>query len=190
MPQIDGVISFLDSRSFGTIWFWLALIGMWSAAGRSVLGVPSEVLARARRAQIDGEPEAPAVITLLDWLSLTLPRWRLGPKEGAVFLAVSSFLLSSLAILGFGYGLEMAQALTLLLLPFMALFWMRVRLARRLASLLSSGQDGTRPIAGIAAEAVRRMQTHRWLVTALSIVAVAATALWGTLWALMNPNGM
>lgn len=190
MPQFDGLISFLDSRSFGTIWFWLVVIGLWSATGRNVLGVPTEVLARAHRAQKAADLESPAVVNLLDWLSLTLPRWRLGPHEGAAFLGFSAFALTSLAIFGFGYGLELAQALTLLLVPFAILFWMRVRLARRLIPLLDAGQAGQRPVAGVGADAVRMMIRHRRLVTLLSIAAVALTALWGTLWALMNPNGL
>lgn len=190
MPEFDGLIRLLDSRSFGTIWFWLALLGMWSATGRTILGVPSEVLLQARRAQAAGEPESPAVITLLDWLSLTLPRWLLGPQEGAIFLAVTSFLMSSIAILGFGYGLEMAQALTLLLVPFLILFWMRVLLARQLAPLLAAGQAGERPLDGVATDAGRYMIRHRRLVSLLSVFSVAVTAGWGTLWALTHPNGL
>lgn len=190
MPQFDGVISFLNSRSFGTIWFWLALLGMWSAAGRNVLGVPVEVLTRARRAQAADEPGHAAVITLLDWLSLTLPRWHLEAREGALFLAVTAFLMTSLAIMGFGYGLEMAQALTLLLLPFAVLFWLRVGLARRLALLLRDEPGDPRPVPEIGSEAVRLMVRHRRIFTALSIFAVSATALWGALWALMHPNGL
>lgn len=188
MPQFDGIISLLDSRSFGSIWFWLVLIGMWSAAGRTVLGVPSEVLTHARRDH-DLHPEGPGVITLLDWLSLSLARWHLSQTEGAAFLGASSFALTSLAVLGFGYGLEMAQALVLLLTPFWLLFWMRVRLARHLLPLLQAGQVGERPVAEVADEAIRRMLTHRRLVTALSIVSVAVAALWGTFWALMHPYG-
>lgn len=190
MPQFDGLISFLDSRSFGSIWFWLVLVGMWSATGRNVLGIPAEVLTRARYAQKAGDAEGPGVVALLDWLSLALPRWRLGPREGAVFLGVAAFLLTSLAMFGFRYGLEMAQALTLLLVPFLILFWMRVRLARRLIPLIAEAEAGQRPISAIAADAVRHMQRHRRLVTVLSVVAVALTALWGTLWALMHPNGL
>ncbi|MDB6178816.1 hypothetical protein PAF17_15065 [Paracoccus sp. Z330] len=190
MPEFDGWIRLLDSRSFGTIWFWLALLGMWSATGRNVLGVPSEVLQQARRAQSAGEPEHPAVITLLDWLSLTLPRWLLGAQEGTFFLAVTSFLMTSIAILGFGYGLELAQALTLLLLPFLILFWLRVRLARSLAPLLESGQSGDRPLSGVAADAAQRMTRHRRLVSMMSVLSVALTAAWGTLWALTHPNGL
>lgn len=190
MPQIDGVIGFLDSRSFGTIWFWIVLIGLWSASGRHVMGVPAEVLMRARQARRAGRPEADEVIALLDWLSLTLPRWRLGRSEGAIFLGASLFALTSLAILGFGYWLEMAQALTLLATPFLVLFWMRVWLARGLAPVLAEAQSGARPVAEAAAEAIRRMVIHRRLASVLSIASVAATALWGTLWMLMRPYGL
>ncbi|MEO1959822.1 MAG: hypothetical protein ABGW82_02395, partial [Paracoccus sp. (in: a-proteobacteria)] len=191
VPQFDGLVSFLDRRSFGSIWFWLALVGMWSATGRNVIGVPVEVLAAARRASVrDASEEGLAAITLLDWLSLTLPRWQLGRREGAIVSGVTTFLLTSLAILGFGYELEMAQALALLMAPFMALFWMRVRLARRLIPLLQAGQAGETPIADVAAGAVRLMNRHRRLVLLLSVVSVAATALWGALWALVHPNGL
>lgn len=190
MPQIDGVISFLDSRSFGTVWFWVVLVGLWSASGRRVLDVPSEVLLRARRAAGAGRPEADEVIALLDWLSLTLPRWRLGRTEGAVFLGLCLFALTSLAILGFGYGLEMAQALVFLASPFAILFWLRVWLARGLELLLSDAQTGARPVADVAGQVLQRMQRHRWLVSVMALATVAATAFWGTLWMLMHPYGL
>jgi len=145
VPQFDNLLGLLGSRSFSSIWFWLVLIGTWSMVGRSVLGVPTEVLSRAHQAQGQGDGQGTAVITLLDWLSLILPRWQLGAREGAVFLGVTSFLITSLAVLGFGFGLEMAQALTLLLVPFWALFWMRVRLARRLVPLVHAAQEGRAP---------------------------------------------
>jgi hypothetical protein len=190
VPHYDGLISLLDSRSFGSVWFWIVLIGLWSMAGRTIIGVPVEVVLRARRAQAAGEPEGHGVITLLDWLSLVLPRWHLGSREGALFFGLAVFLLTSLTIFGFRYGLEMAQALTLLTWPFFLLFWMRVRLARQLIPLLRAGQEGESPVAVVATEAIRRMIGHRRLVMLVSILAVALTALWGTLWALMHPYGL
>lgn len=189
MPQFDNLTGLLGSRSFSSIWFWLALVGMWSATGRSVLGVPSEVLARARTAQGTGDAQGTAVITLLDWLSLILPRWHLGAREGVVFLGVTSFLMTSLAVLGFVFWLEMAQALTLLLTPFWVLFWMRVRLARRLIPLVHAAQEGRAPVAQAADDAARAMIWHKRFVTILSMVAVAVTALWGALWTVMYPAG-
>ncbi|RJL00697.1 hypothetical protein D3P06_13205 [Paracoccus aestuarii] len=189
MPQVNSLIGLLDSRSFATIWYWLVLLGMWSATGRSVLGVPTEVLTRARLAQSHGQSDGTAVITLLDWLSLVLPRWRLGPREGVIFLGVTSFLLTSLGVFGFVFWLEMAQALFLLLLPFWLLFWLRVGLARRLVPLIEAAQDGRADLSQAAEQAARRMVWHRRWVTLLSMVAVAVTVLWGTLWTLMHPNG-
>ncbi|MFV0386554.1 hypothetical protein [Paracoccus sp. (in: a-proteobacteria)] len=189
MPQIDGIISLLDSRSFGTIWYWVVLIGMWSAAGRNVIGIPTEVLSRARYAR-NSQPEGVAVMNLLDWLSLVLPRWHLRRQEGAVFLAVSAFLLTSLAIMGFRHDLEMAQALTLLLLPFAILYWLRVLLARRLLPLVMRAQDGDLPVTELAAQVIRRLTWHRRAVTLLSVVSVATTGIWGAIWSLLHPNGL
>ena len=189
MPQFDSLVGFLDSRSFGTVWYWLMVIGLWSFTGRAIIGVPVEVLGRARTALADGKADAPVVLHLLDWLSLVLPRWQLGGREGAVLLAVTGFGLTSLAIMGIGYGLELALAAFLLLLPLAILFWMRVLLARRLMPLLAAAEQGTRPVPEAAAEAVRRMVIHRRLVTLLSMLAVAITAIWGALWSVIHPYG-
>ncbi|WP_347139299.1 hypothetical protein [Paracoccus sp. SSK6] len=189
VPQFDSLIGFLDSRSFGTIWYWLVVIGTWSLTGRSVIGVPVEIVSRARSAVQAGEGESPAVLHLLDWLSLMLPRWRLGAQEGVILLALTGFGLTSLAIMGIGYALELALAGFLLLLPLAILFWMRVVLARRLMPLLEAAEQGARPIPDTAAEAVRRMVIHRRLVTILSMAAVAITALWGALWSVVHPYG-
>ncbi|MBK4215424.1 hypothetical protein JJJ17_05740 [Paracoccus caeni] len=189
MPLLNSLLGFLDSRSFGTVWFWLVLLGMWSVAGRGVLGVPMDVINRARAALRQQEPDSGEALHLMDWLSLTLPRWRLGLREGAVFTALVAFGLSTLGILGFAYGLEMAQALTVLLLPFLILFWMRIRLARRLTPLLTEAETGQRPLDQIAAEAVNQMIWHRRFQTLLSMGAVIAAAISGTIWVLNHPFG-
>ena len=185
MPQFNGFLSLLDSPSFMTIWYWVVLIGLWSVLGRGTLGVPGDVIARARR-----EPTGEPGLILLDWLSLCLPRWRLGPREGAVALAIALFVLTSLAILGFGYGLELAQAALLLLVPLCILFVMRVRLARSLTPLIEAARAGETPPGETARAALRRILLHRRLFTVLSILSVTVTAMWGTLWGLMHPNGL
>lgn len=189
VPQFDSLMGFLDSRSFGTVWYWLVVIGIWSATGRSVIGVPAEIVTRARAAGPGEDSTSPLVLHLLDWLSLVLPRWRLGRREAAAFLGVTGFALTSLGIMGLVYGLEMALAAFLLLLPLAVLFWMRLLLARRLMPLLDAAERGTRPVPEVATEALRRMATHRRLVTILSMVAVAVTAMGGALWSVLHPYG-
>ena len=75
MIEPEGILTLLNSRSFGSIWFWATLLFAWTLVGRRVLGVPADVLGAAgRRADLPGDD--PASLLLLDWLSLTLPRRR------------------------------------------------------------------------------------------------------------------
>ena len=187
MIEPEGILTLLNSRSFGSIWFWATLLFAWTLVGRRVLGVPADVLGAAgRRADLPGDD--PASLLLLDWLSLTLPRRRVGAGEGALLLGLGAFLLTALAVLGFGYGLEMAQALVLLALPFVLVMVLEIRLARRVADVLHRAQTGA-PVNQAGAEAARMMRRHRILVTLISVLAVALTAFYGAIWMLMHPFG-
>lgn len=188
MPPTEGILALLDSRSFGSIWFWVIVTFAWTMAGRRVLGVPPDVVAAAGRVK-PGPQDDPAALMLLDWLSLTLPRWRIDRREGAVALGLGSFLLTTLAVLGFAYGLEMAQALVLLVLPFALLFALELRLAARLRGLLAQAGTGM-PVNRAGADAARLMRRHRMVVGLVSILAVALTALYGAIWMLLHPFGV
>lgn len=195
MFQPNGFLALLDSRSFGTVWFWLLLTIGWTLAGRRVLGVPMDVIMQARRAGVrtaDASADADAVtaLALLDWLSLTLPRWRIVRRDGAVLTGVAAFLLASLAVLGFAYGLEMAQAIVLLTIPFGLVFLSELRLAPRVWGLLEQARLGQRSANEIAAEAARLMRRHRLLTILLSFLAVAVTAFYGAIWMLIHPFGI
>ncbi|MDO5613577.1 MAG: hypothetical protein Q4G14_10100 [Paracoccus sp. (in: a-proteobacteria)] len=185
MPHLTGFLDLLGARSFSSIWFWLVLVTAWTVSGRAVLGVPLDVLTRARR-----DPDGPAGLLLLDWLSLTLPRWRIGPRDGLWLLGAACFGLTVLAVLGFGYGREMAQALALLLVPFALLLLMRLRLAQLLIPLLDAAQHGATPPEAAVAEAMRQINRHRNWAFVLSVLAVAVTAAWGTMYRLMHPFGI
>lgn len=185
MPQFTGFLHLMDAPSFASIWYWLLLLLGWTLAGRAVLGVPMDVITRARRS-----PEGAPGVALLDWLSLNLPRWQVGPGDGVGLLAVAGFVLGALAVLGFAYGLEAAQALLLLVLPFAALLGLRLRLARRLLPVMMAAQTGETAPEEAAAQAVRAVIRHRRWASALSVLAVALTALWATIWGLAHPFGV
>lgn len=187
MLRPEGILALLDSRSFGSIWFWVILMLAWTMAGRRVLGVPSDVIAGAVGTE-PGPEDDPAALTLLDWLSLTLPRWRIDQREGAILLGLGAFLLTALTVLGFGYGLEMAQALVLLVLPFALLFALELRLARRLRAVLARAEVG-QPVNEAGAEAARLMRRHKTVAVAMSILAVALTAFYGAVWMIAHPFG-
>ncbi len=220
MAGYDGFMRLLDLRSFSSVWYWLALLSAWTIVGRGMLGVPGEVLHRARvalraageaaggtgvepgdkaaddagdktRNDAGGGTGAVPVegLLLLDWLSLTLPRWRVAPTDGAILAAVGAFILTSLVVLGFGYGLELAQAMVLLAAPLAVLLLMRVRLAQRLRPLLDDAHAGRITAARAADAAAAAMTRHRLQAVVLSMLAVAAAAVRGTWWVIMHPYG-
>ncbi|MTH65401.1 hypothetical protein [Paracoccus shanxieyensis] len=182
----QGILTILDSRSFASIWFWLLLTLCWTLAGRRVAGVPSDVLAAIRKPQ---GPDDPAALLLLDWLSLTLPRRHLGQVEAIVMLACATFVLTALFLLGFIYGLEMAQALVLLLLPFAVLYAAELRLCRRLSGLVEAAETGAVSVNDAAAAAAKLMRRQRLAINIGSILAVAVTAWRGAIWIVTHPFG-
>lgn len=191
VPFSGGLIELLDTRPFLSVWFWLWFVTAWSWSGRNVLGVPLDVIRAARSALSGDAPprDAPQALVLFDWLSLHLPRARPGRLETQILLAGSGFVAAVLFVLGFRFGISMAQALFFLTVPFIALFWMRVRLAERLAPLLEQASAG-RPVNDAARDALRLIGIHRVLFGLLSFVTVVITALWGMLWLLTHPNGL
>lgn len=190
----QSILAILDSRSFASAWFWLLLLLAWTLAGRRVLGVPGDVIHAARRPEdaegaVPATADDPAALRLLDWLSLSLPRWRPNPRRDALVLGGAAFLLSALAVLGFGYGLEMAQALVLLILPFALLAALELRLARRVAALVEAAETGALSANHAGAEAARLMARHRGLVGLVSVVALAVIAWHAAVWMLTHPFG-
>ncbi|NHF72241.1 hypothetical protein [Paracoccus xiamenensis] len=187
---LTDILSFLDARSFSSPWFWAVLLTVWTLSGRRVVGIPVDVPAQAARALREQPGEASAeVFALLDWMSLSVPRWQAGPRTGAVLTALICFALSVLAILGFSFGLEMAQALVLIGLPQALLLALRARLAGQLYWVLEAAELG-QPAAEAAAEALRRINRYRILHGIISVLAVVVTAFWASLWMLMHPNGL
>ncbi len=187
------MLTHLDTRAFSSLWYWVLLSVAWTWVGRGALGVPSELVAQVRRqAPADGAADAPSPesVLLLDWLSLAAPRWRIVPRDGMALLAVACFVLSGLAMLGFGYGVETAQALFLLAGPLAVLGVLRVRLAAQMRAILRQAEHGTLEIEEAAARAAQGMTRHHRQVMALSVVAVGVTAVWGTLWMAAHPNGL
>ncbi len=176
MSSLSTLFDLLGSRSFTSLWYWLAFAGIWSAVTRNSLGIPAEVVLRARRGE-DWQ-------TLHDWLVLALPHWRVGPVAGAVLTALCCFMLTVLASLGFSHQMEAAQALFLLAAPLLLLLALRVRLALGLAQLLA-----TTPPEAATQTAARRLVRHGWLGVALSLLAIAAASVAAAIWIARHPFG-
>lgn len=164
MELLDSVFELIDMRSFSALWYWIAVAVLWSSTSHWVLGIPSDMIWRARRvggqAQTDVE-ELARINTqrLLEVVDSGL----------VVVIGLASFWLSVLAVLGFWYGIEFAQALFLLLAPMTIVVWLSVRASRRIAGGENRG------------EALhRRLVIHRRVTQGVGMVAIFVTGMYGT----------
>ena len=163
MEIYQTIFEMIDMRSFSNLWFWIALAVMWSSASHWVIGVPFDMIVRARRhggqAQVDLEDIVRVNVNRLLYI---------GHVSGIWLLAFGCFLLSGLFLLGFVYGVEFAQAVFLLALPMAMLLAMSMATARVIYELELSGED-------LRARLVR----HRIYTQVLGVVSIFVTALWG-----------
>ena len=143
--------------------FWIALAVVWSTASHWVLGVPFDMVLRARR--YGGEAEA----DLEDIVRINVNRLLyISQVSGLWLLGLGFFVLTSLVLLGFVYAIEFAQALLLLGFPM------------SLVGLLSLSTARLIRIEGSTGEVLRRrLMRHRLYTQIIGMVSIFVTALWG-----------
>ena len=112
MDLYTTVFEMIDMRSFSNLWYWIALAVAWSSASHWVLGVPYDMVLRARR--LGGQAER----DLEDMVRINVNRLLYIVRvSGAWGMGIACFLLTVLALSGFVYRLEFAQSLFLLGFP-------------------------------------------------------------------------
>lgn len=157
------ITQMVDMRSFSSLWFWLAVAVYWSLSSHWVLGVPQDMIHRARRLGGAAVGDLEAIVRINSQRMLYYAR------EGHVALiAVTTFLVTVLGLLGFAYDIELAQALLFFLVP--AVF--QALLSIRSARLIEAGE-------GEGEALFRRLFRHRLSVQVLGMVSIFVTGLYG-----------
>lgn len=157
------VFELIDMRSFSNLWFWIMLAVIWSRTSHWVLGVPFDLVSRARR----GGAQAAADLEILVQISCRRLVY-IADVLGAWLTAFATFALASFATLGFGYGFEFGQALFLLVAPLALVAALNMRLARRVQTEATTG-----PLLW------RRIRRLRLVVQAIGLTAIFIAAFWG-----------
>jgi hypothetical protein len=157
------ILDLIDLRSFSNIWYWIVLVAVWSMATHWVLGVPQDVIARARR----HGGQAAAELAVMLRVGIRRRMWVLAPF-GHWLLGLAFFGMTVLVLLGFVYRIEFAQAAVLLLGPMVLVFALGQRLARRIMALPED-----------APEVHALLANHRALVQAIGGLSIFLTTLWG-----------
>lgn len=155
----------IDLRSFSNLWYWIALAVTWSSASHWVLGIPFDMVLRARRQ--GGE----ALADLNDLARININRILYVTGEaGVLLLGIVACLLTMLGMLGFGYAVEFCQAIFMLAFPLSLVGLISVKTARRIRNRAIEGGD-----------LIRALGRHRIWVQLIGMVAIAVTAMWGML---------
>ena len=163
MDWYGTVFEMIDMRSFSNLWFWIVLAVVWSSASHWVIGVPFDMVARAKRNGGKAEQD------LEDLARINANRLLFIVDEAGLWLSgMISALLTMLAVLGFWYDVEFAQAVFLIAAPMTLVFLLSVASSRRIVA-----EDGQ-------GEALwRRLRIHRLISQVIGMVAIFVTAFWG-----------
>lgn len=163
MDWYGPVFEVIDMRSFSNLWYWIGLAVVWSTTSHWVLGVPYDMVLRARRK--GGEAE----VDLEDMVRINSNRiLHIVQVSGLWLLAFICGSLTMLAMLGFLYSVEFAQALFLLAFPLSIVGMLSMLTAQRIR------RDGDK------GEALRRRLTrHRVATQFIGMLSVFVTAMWG-----------
>ena len=164
MELFETVFEVIDMRSFSNLWYWLALAVVWSSASHWVLGVPHDMVGRARR---EG---GQAMQDLEDLARINVNRILGLMEQGAILLAgLVAFWLTALGLTAFWYDVEFAQAVFLLAFPLVFVGWATLRSCHRIANGENRGE----------ALCHQLIVLRRW-TQVTGMVAIFVTALYGT----------
>lgn len=135
---------------------------MWSTTSHWVLGVPFDMIARARKDETTAQD-------LHDLVNINIRRLLYVTRvSGMWMIAIAAFVFTVLVVLGFYYWVEFAQALFLLLTPLAIVGVLRLSAAQQIATTAPEGEA-----------LYRRLTRHRMKVQAIGMVSIFITSLWG-----------
>lgn len=161
----DLIFVLIDFRSFSSLWYWLVLAVLWSSVSHWVMGVPFDLLNRARRSGGEAMDDLTALARINARRMLYISR-----NGGLWVIGMTFFLLTLLVLLSVFYRVELAQAVLCLFAPMVLVAYLSLRAALRIESQVPEGEA-----------LVRLLMRHRFLVQFIGMVAIFVTALFGML---------
>ena len=157
------IFELIDMRSFSNLWFWIALAVMWSSTSHWVIGVPFDLIQRAKRQA--GQP----LTDLQSLVRINVNRiLYIATTSGLWIVGIATALLSVLLMLGFYYHIEFAQAVACLLVPMCLVGSLTVRTAK----LINDGEN-------TGAALFRRLSRHRLTTQLIGVLSIFITSMWG-----------
>jgi len=170
----EAIFDVIDMGSFSSIWYWIVLAVIWSSASHWVLGVPFDMIARARRQGGQAEADLDAMVRLSVARILYVTQISAGWIMG-----FAAFFYTALLMLALWYRIELAQAIALIALPLTCVGLMSVAAAQQIAA---NALDGV--------TLYRRLVRHRLWTQVIGMVSIFVTATYGMYHNLAVPAGL
>lgn len=163
MSLYQVLFELIDMRSFSNLWYWVMLAVMWSSSSHWILGIPFDLITRARKTggalQYDLEQLVRINCDRMLFISST---------AGLIMVAFLGFLLSTLLMLAVVYNIEFAQAVLFLVVPMSIVSMMSLRTA----ALIRAGDDRGEAL-------YRRLHRQRISTQALGMLSILVTSMFG-----------
>ena len=157
------IFELIDLRSFSNLWYWIALAVLWSSVSHFVMGVPFDMITRARRhggeAMDDLEHMAKINANRLLFISRNAGLW---------LIAFTCFALTLLSMLAVFYAVEFAQAVLLMFAPMVLVSYLTLRTAFAIETNAPKGEA-----------MIRHLMRHRFVTQLIGIVSIFVTAMFG-----------
>ncbi|WP_373352700.1 component of SufBCD complex [Pseudoroseicyclus sp. CXY001] len=167
MSFTDLLFQVIDFRSFSNIWYWIVLAVAWSSASHFVMGVPWDLVMRARRQGGAAEEEFLTLTSIHAGRMLHFAR-----VSGLWLLGFVFFLHTALLLLAIWYGVEMAQAVEFIALPMTGVALLSISTAAAIERDFEEGRPEPETI-------FQRLRRQRFQVQLIGMGSLVVTALYG-----------
>lgn len=163
MDWSQALFDVIDFGSFSNLWYWIVLAVVWSTSSHWVLGVPFDMVLRARR------QGGVALADLEELVRINVNRLLFISRESGLWLVgLAAFLLTALGTLGFWYGVEFAQAVFLIALPLTLVGLLTMATARRIEAEAPEGEA-----------LCRMLQRQRIWIQVVGVLSIFVTSVYG-----------
>ncbi|MEL6841208.1 MAG: hypothetical protein AAFP85_18130 [Pseudomonadota bacterium] len=173
MPVTETILAILQLDTFSNIWYWLAVAVTWAVVSHWVLGVPFDMIIRARRRSSEALDDLEAIV------DLHVRRFiMIDDMAGTPIVGLFAFVLTVLAIAGFYYEVEFAQGVFLIGFP-LCIVGAVCQHACRKYQRDPPGREN------LVAELMRL----RIIIQVIAMIAIFVTAFYGMYYTLSVPEG-
>lgn len=157
------IFELIDMRSFSNLWYWIALAILWSSASHWVIGVPFDMISRAKKHGGKSQTDLEMLVGIYTDRILYISR-----TAGVVLVGFVSFGLTMLGVLAFMFAIEFAQAVLFLLAPMTIVGLLSIRTA----GMIEAGENTGEAL-------LRRLTRHRISVQTVGMISIFITSLFG-----------